>query len=416
MELSLLRRASPTLLRAPHACARATRPSARPHIGAVLDPKKKGFGNVSSKAPKSNKAKDQLKQPEEQQAVSTDKQKAILLHEDSRELQSVVKSVEKDHAKKHTRRLNINKEVAAKGKVDFVKVESWGDEDRDQSALDNLKVKSFSPAFSSSNTSGPFYERLVQRLQLLESKGDISVVHTQSLPKFQHWAFGEERYLQYLVDQHAVFDALRSCIANIGDPKNNAVPSDEVTNFKEAASAVEIFGAALGLERSEALQADIKALSKAISDAKNKTVEPPKPTTQTIAYAKYLKQLASLGDGIAQRKEGCLHLLAHIFAVYVTHLTTGMRIGAKALDCVSVLKQAKGVSFYRDYPQHVTDPLKVFIAAVNKVADFVPTSEGQELVMEELPKAIQKTSLLLVLLAVTEQREDEALSAAAASA
>ena len=28
-----------------------------------------------------------------------------------------------------------------------------------------------------------------------------------------------------------------------------------------------------------------------------------------------------------------------------------MRIGAKALDCLPVLKQAKGVNFYRDYPE-----------------------------------------------------------------
>lgn len=36
----------------------------------------------------------------------------------------------------------------------------------------------------------------------------------------------------------------------------------------------------------QALQADIKALSEVMSAAKDKTVEVPKPTTQTTAYVK----------------------------------------------------------------------------------------------------------------------------------
>lgn len=54
--------------------------------------------------------------------------------------------------------------------MDFVRVEAWGAEGTD-AELENLKLKSFSPAFSSTEeNSAPFYEQLVRRLQLLESK------------------------------------------------------------------------------------------------------------------------------------------------------------------------------------------------------------------------------------------------------
>lgn len=370
---------------------------------------KKGFGESSKSHNNKGARQGQPKKQQRGLGNAADTKKAVLLRDGSQELQSVIKSVEKDYAKKNTQRLNIDKDVAARGNVDFVKVESWGDQGKDQSELDDLKVKSFSPAFSSSDSNAPFYERLVHRLQLLESKGDISVVQAQSLPQFQDWAFGENRYLQYLVDLHAVFDTLRLGVSSIQNSAfSDADSSKEEANIEKAAMAVGIFNDALGLDRSEALQGDIKALSRAMSAANDKVVELPEPTTQTTAYVKYLKQLVRVA---CDEKQSCLRILAHIFAVYVTHLTTGMRIGAKALDCIPVLKQAKGVSFYRDYPQHVTDPLKVFIAAINNITDFVSIQEDQELVMEELPRAIQKTSLLLVVLAVKEQHENNDLSA-----
>ena len=75
-----------------------------------------------------------------------------------------------DHAKGRNSKLNIDNDIAAKGKVDFVKVESWGDASSSQGDLDNLKAKAFSPAFTSTDMNAPFYERLVYHLQLLESK------------------------------------------------------------------------------------------------------------------------------------------------------------------------------------------------------------------------------------------------------
>lgn len=67
-------------------------------------------------------------------------------------------------------KLNIDPEVAAKGKVDFVQVESWGNASDPESQLENLKMKSFSPSFTSLDQEAPFYEQIVHRLQLFEAK------------------------------------------------------------------------------------------------------------------------------------------------------------------------------------------------------------------------------------------------------
>ncbi|KAH7286211.1 hypothetical protein KP509_33G063700 [Ceratopteris richardii] len=379
-------------------CKRVTCFSFRLRVWAALE-KKKGFGEPAKGRSSSKEKKDTApsKQEEHSREVSDEKNRGYEVKQDSRELKSVLRSIEKKHPKKHSR-LNIDRDVAALGKVDFVKVESWGDEEQNKSNLGSLKVKSFSPAFSSTNGSSAFYERLVQRLQLLESKGEISVVHAKALPPFQDWAFGEERYLQYLVDQHAVFDALRVGVASIGSVQNEDEHLIKDQSLEKAALAVKIFDDTLGLERSKALWDDIQSLAKTMGVVQNRIIIPPQQTTQATSYVKYLKQLAGTVGIVKQPKNGLLRFLAHIFALYVTHLTTGMRIGAKALDCLSILKETKAVRFYRDYPP-------VFIAAINRIVDFVSEDEDQEVVMEELPKAIQKTSLLLTPLAVIEKRK-----------
>jgi hypothetical protein len=72
-------------------------------------------------------------------------------------------------AAEQSRKLGIDPQVAAKGKVDFVRVETWAG-DGTEAALENLPMKSFSPAFVADEDTAPFYEQLVRRLQLLDSK------------------------------------------------------------------------------------------------------------------------------------------------------------------------------------------------------------------------------------------------------
>eukprot|EP00246_Nothoceros_aenigmaticus_P013927 TRINITY_DN505_c0_g1_i2.p1 TRINITY_DN505_c0_g1~~TRINITY_DN505_c0_g1_i2.p1 ORF type:complete len:278 (+),score=45.83 TRINITY_DN505_c0_g1_i2:302-1135(+) len=256
------------------------------------------------------------------------------------------------------RKLSIDPAIAAKGKVDFVRVESWGDETGPEPDLENLKMKAFSSGFNSSDYSAPFYEQLVGRIQLLESKGEISVVQAQPLPPFEKWVFGLQRYVQYLIDQRAVHEALEGVIAAI---------DARCTEGDGARQAIGLFGNVLGLHRSEAIAIDLSRLSEGLMDASL-----PEPTTQTVAYSKYIQRFGRLGcDDSEEGKEACLRLLAHVFSVHIAHLTTGMRVGSKVLEDLVSIRLAKAVSFYRDYPQVATDPLKVFISACNKAGKCI---------------------------------------------
>jgi hypothetical protein len=73
---------------------------------------------------------------------------------------------------KSSGRSSIDPSEAKLGKVDFVRVQSWGVDGEESPKLEDLKIKSFAPAATSvqNNSHGPFYEKLVNRLQLLESK------------------------------------------------------------------------------------------------------------------------------------------------------------------------------------------------------------------------------------------------------
>ena len=86
------------------------------------------------------------------------------------------------------------------------------------------------------------------------------------------------------------------------------------------------------------------------------------------------------------------------YGLHVAHLTTGMRIGSAAAEKQNLFK-SQALNFYRTYPD-VQDPLKQFIQTTNKAGSML-TVEQQEQVMEELPRAFPKISLLLTTLAHT---------------
>lgn len=87
------------------------------------------------------------------------------------------------------------------------------------------------------------------------------------------------------------------------------------------------------------------------------------------------------------------------YGLHVAHLTTGMRIGSAAAERLNLF-QSDALHFYRTYPD-VQDPLKRFMQTVNSAGSLL-TAEQQEQVMEELPRAFPKISLLLTTLAHTD--------------
>ena len=95
----------------------------------------------------------------------------------------------------------------------------------------------------------------------------------------------------------------------------------------------------------------------------------------------------------------CCRLLANVYAVQVTHLTTGMRIGSAAAEKLNLFKLG-ALNFYRSYPEGQAEPLQQLMQIVNEAGKGL-TPEQQEAVMEELPAAFPKISLLLMPLART---------------
>lgn len=84
------------------------------------------------------------------------------------------------------------------------------------------------------------------------------------------------------------------------------------------------------------------------------------------------------------------------YGLHVAHLTTGMRIGSAVAEKQNLFA-ADALNFYRSYPD-IEDPLKRFISSVNTAGSLL-TAQQQEQVMDELPRAFPKISLLLTTLA-----------------
>ena len=88
--------------------------------------------------------------------------------------------------------------------------------------------------------------------------------------------------------------------------------------------------------------------------------------------------------------------MALAYSLHVAHLTTGMRIGSAAAEKLNLFK-AGALNFYRSYPE-ANEPLERFVSNVNQAGGLL-TAEQQERVMNELPRAFPKISLLLTTLA-----------------
>ncbi len=163
------------------------------------------------------------------------------------------------------------------------------------------------------------------------------------------------------------------------------------------------------LARSAAIAADLAALSRqqgaAAAAAAADSSKPPAPSSavpsQTAkAYADYIRRLArdvSSSSSSAGPCSASCKLLAHVYALYITHLTTGSRVGAAAAEKLHLVP-AGALAMYQSFPAAAGDPLQCFVAGMNSVGQGL-TAEQNGQVVPELPRAFTKTSLLLDVLA-----------------
>uniref|UniRef100_A0A7S0WJB1 Uncharacterized protein n=1 Tax=Pyramimonas obovata TaxID=1411642 RepID=A0A7S0WJB1_9CHLO len=317
----------------------------------------------------------------------------------------------------------VNPEDAAKGRLDYVTVEEWGNLNSDAD-LDDLKVKSFSSAYDPADHSRPFYEQLCLHLQLLESKGELKVAQDKSkpLPPFEKWSFGRQTYMQYISDQYTVHEALEDAIFDASGGADQARPGgvNLIVAHRPAPPLPGVGGkvqaalrdvAALGLERCLMLGDDILALCANEAEAEGsgrsaeEVLEELQPGRNASSYAEYIRGLGrKVKDsevGADEAAEAASELLANWFVVQVSHLTTIMRVGAKATEALGLFPMG-AVNYYQTYPEGVEDPLETFREGVDSAGVALGADEAREEVREHLAKAMQKNSILLSTLAVVE--------------
>ncbi|PRW60809.1 heme oxygenase [Chlorella sorokiniana] len=382
----------------------------------------KGFGDAGKQTRKGSKAAK-----EKQAGVASSDGKAV---------QRAVRLVEEQEARRGggSGVRPVDPREAARGKVEYVKVKDWGSgqpEDLGSLQVDRDATRVFEAADSpgsagsgdaSSSAGGggsqgmPFHETLARRLELLQSQGALGNLAQlpggKPLPPFEQWAFALQHYEQYLADMYAVHAALEESLAAVADAEAAAAGAAGAAGgqgHQRLLSALELFGLEQGLARSTALLHDLQRLAQQEGSAQQAqqpagggAAQPLPPTQQAAAYASYVASLARLrgaAEGPEEEEQAVLRLLAHAYTVYLMHLTSGGRIAAAAVQKLQ-LPAIDALAFYRDYPlmPEGARPLERFVAAANSLGELL-NAEQQEALMQELPKAMTKTSTLLVPLA-----------------
>ncbi|CAI5987308.1 unnamed protein product [Closterium sp. NIES-65] len=398
-------------------------------INAAAGGSGKGFGsggpsNQSPAKSKGSKTAGGTKKPRENGSISGP---SAVVPEDPKITRLVQKLEEKSSSNPTPTRGHplVDQRAAAKGRVDFVRVEGWeaagsAASEIGPDEIGNLKVKSFTPGTTSQGYEAraeddqqprqqlaegdapapqvDLYERLVRHLQVLESQGKLSVARAKGeppLPSFDRWRFGAKRFGQYLVDQMHVHEALDRAVLQALGGKTGAKSAGNIGGESGGNGGDDVSGAT-------------RALSLKASASTNNSQEQGEQDQPTPSFLS-LKSSTSSSSGaasaaISPADAARLRLFTHTFTLLVTHLTNGMRIGAKAVECLPSLRAAKAVSFFQEYPDTVGDPMKAFRAAVDEAGKGM--SEGEvELVEGELGPAMVKASLLLKVLAVEEREE-----------
>jgi hypothetical protein len=206
-----------------------------------------------------------------------------------------------------------------------------------------------------------------------------------------------------------------------------------------AYGALSCFSADSGLWRGHAAQADLAALAELAAarrsaqqqqqqQGRKKAGVEVHASQNAIAYGRYLLQLgraAAAGTAAAaaaaavnaraagssssstlllEEDEGtaaALKLLAHAYALHIQQQCLGTRIGAAATDHLELMATGlppAATATYMEYLQHVQEPLQQLVAATD-AAGCQLDAAGRQAVLDELPRALKKATLMLAPLA-----------------
>jgi hypothetical protein len=287
------------------------------------------------------------------------------------------------------------------GRVDYVKVTSWGSGNADD--LGNLSVAAH--AQRAADGAG-FYEVLARHMEVLQSGGGLQVArapNARPVPPFSRWAFTEAHYVQYLIDLQTVYEAMEEA-HKMALETLTAAPHLALGTAARCVTALKLLlPVTVGLQRSHSLGKDLAtlAVTRDNSMTASRDVEMPKePSPNAAAIAAGLRQAAVQCSRIESADEAC-RLAAKIFAasyVYtLTLLTSGNRVGASAAEKLGLFAR-QAVHTYRTYPEKTLQPLPAFRSALDAAGEELG-EEGRALVVDEVGPAMRKASTLLEALA-----------------
>lgn len=292
-------------------------------------------------------------------------------------------------------------------------------------------------------------------LSCTQRQGALSIANEHNakpyLP-FESWQYDLQRYMQYLAEVAAVHSALEGAVRlalsaptlpaaaadTVSSQEDIALPPNSSSNSSsnrtsgwavpgrdsqvlQAYSALACLGLDSGLWRAAAAQADLQALAAAAaaaaaeqSSASQLQYSSLQASQNAVAYGKYLLQLgkaaaaateaaaaASADALVAEESEGAdaaLKLLAHAYALQVQQQCLGTRIGAAATDKLQLLS-ARAFALYMDYPSNIQGEPVQQLMRVTDAAGQQLDAAGRQVVMDELPKALKKSALMLAPLA-----------------
>lgn len=352
---------------------------------------------------------------------------------DSKAVQRAVQIVEEQDAKEQQRAplsRPVDPREASRGKVEYVRIKDWGTgnrEDLGELQVDSEATKTFQ-AGAEGEDGMPFHEALARRLEMLQTQGALGVAQPKGgkpLPSFERWAFAEAHYVQYLGDMHAVHAALEGSIAQAAGIQREALAAAAAGQGERHAQLLQflgLFGPEQGLDRASALQQDLQHIAARSQQAQPQQAEQtaaetaassggggagesftPAPATQhAAAYAAYIASLGRMcraAEGPQEEEEAVLRLLAHAYIVHLMQVTSGGRVAAVAADKLGLLS-IDALAFYTSYPYLPSEvrALDRFVGNTNQLG-LLLSGDQQETLMQELAKAMTKSSMLLVPLA-----------------
>jgi hypothetical protein len=280
----------------------------------------------------------------------------------------------------------------------------------------------------------------------LQRQGALAIAggpSKQPYRPFGAWQYTPASYSQYLAEVAAVHAAMEAALTlalgggsaaaqqeqeqqqqHAGDSSSSrawALPGrhDQVV---AAYDALALLGRSSGLWRAAAAAADLQALGQQQEQAQTQQHKGVKPSQNAVAYGRYLLQLAnaasaftataaaSSSSSTSQQPElpadeadgaaAALKLVAHAYALLAQQCLLGARIGAAATEQLQLLP-LRAASLYLDYPATVREPGQQ-LARLTDAAGQAAGATGRAVVMEELPKALQKSALMLAPLASQE--------------